>query len=140
MLRLCFEASSDLHTIRSCRIERNISARLYQIGKIFIPTHPTVYILLSRDSKRYGYCITTSGKCRKYSSPAAPEPNLDNQLSIIFSITIEIRLVVIYFLLILDEACQDAENEAKQLVKHNGAEDDQASQDVHDPSKESGQF
>ena len=61
-------------------------------------------------------------------------------LSIIFLITIEIRLVVIYFLLILDEARQDAENKAKQLVEHNGVEYDQASEDVHDPSKESGQF
>ena len=35
---------------------------------------------------------------------------------------------------------QDAEKEAKQLVGNNGAEDDQSSQDVNDPSKESGQF
>ena len=35
---------------------------------------------------------------------------------------------------------QDAEKEAKQLVGHNGAEDDQSSQDLHNPSKESGQF
>ena len=41
---------------------RNISARLYRIRKIIIPTHPTVYIILSRDSKHYGYFISALTK------------------------------------------------------------------------------
>ena len=49
-------------------------------------------------------------------------------------------LYIYFFCLILDEVRQDPEKEAKQFVGHNGAEDDQSSQDVHNPSKESGQF